>query len=327
MKKTRNLLIAGLLLLGVASCSDSQNSSSSSGGLLLENKTILTVDNVTTVIGEASTKTITITNPFNEEVTMDIYGATQNSLYSPVTITNTTCGTLSSGILNANAIKMQANQSCEITLTHTPSTLETIKYSFTAEFKQLPSVICPTPTTVPTLEQVLNSQVFLDYEINYYAQNSNNVKSPAYINVHFGKVPVSNGQATADIPAKPFTIELTEGDVYTINNYMNSWTFTADNTNCSIDGSTITALKTGSCNLNVGYTYKAGENNNIYSTTYPITPDGDKTLKPTYNLSLGYYDEGYGTLWPIDYVNQMLQQYCQQTQGQQKAKILEKYFK
>lgn len=87
MKKSRNLLLAGLLLLGVASCGDSKSSSSSSGGIAIENKRILTVDNVTTVIGETSTKTITITNPFNEEATMDIYGATQNSLYnSPVTI-------------------------------------------------------------------------------------------------------------------------------------------------------------------------------------------------------------------------------------------------
>lgn len=331
MKKSRNLILAGILLLGVASCGDSK-SSSSSGGMAIESKRILTVDNVTTVISEAATKTITITNPFNEEATMDIYGATQNSLYnSPVTITNTTCGTLSNGILNANAIKMQANQSCEITLTHNPTTLETIKYSFTAEFKQLPSVICPTPTTVPTLEQVINSQVFLDYEINYYAENSNNVKSPAYINIHYGKINMNeNNELIGDVPAKPFTIELTKGDIYTytINNYINSdWTFTADNTNCSISGSTITALNTGSCTINVGYTYKAGENNNISPVTYLISPDGDKTLKPTYSVSLDYYDYGYGTLWPIDYVNQMLQQYCQQSQGQQKVKYLDTYFK
>lgn len=327
MKKTRNLLLAGLLLFGVASCGDSKNSSSS-GGLLLENKTILTVDNVTTVIGQTSTKTITITNPFNEEATMDIYGVTFGTINYPVIITDTTCGTLSNGMLNATGIKMQANQSCEITLTHAPTTLETIQYSFTAEFRQLESVICPTPTTVPTLEQVLNSQVFLDYEINYYAQNSNNVKSPAYINIHYGKISMNeNFELTGDVPAKPFTIELTEGDTYTISYNMSSWTFTADNINCSIEGSTITALKTGSCTLNVGYTYKAGENNNISPTTYLITPDGDKTLKPTYSISLDYYDYGYGTPISVEEINQMLQQYCQQNQGQQKAKYLDTYFK
>lgn len=326
MKKTRNLLLAGILLLGVASCGDSKSSSSSSGGVAFDVRTIQVVDNVTTKINETTKKTIIITNPFNTEKEMNLYINMVNA--SPITITSSTCGTFSNGSIIADHVKMQANESCEITYTHTPTTLETIKFSFTVEYRPTQSELCPTPTTIPTIEQALNSQVDYDYEINNYAQNSNNVKSPAYINIHYGKINMNeNYELIGDIPAKPFTIELTEGDVYTINNYMSSWTFTADNINCSINGSTITALKAGSCTLNVGYTYKAGENNKIYPAAYLITPVGDKTLKPTYSVSLDYYDYGYGTPISVEEINQMLQQYCQQNQGQQKAKYLDTYFK
>lgn len=258
MKKTTKILLAGLLVLGIASCSDSNNSSPSlpSGNT----NTDVTTENLTTVIGETTSKKITLTNPFSTDANLTIYdifvdGVNQVKYSNAIKIdtANTTCGTLQEGNSSIHNIQIQANASCDFAYIHTPNALETTKFSFAAEFRSNTNY----------------NQKFYEFEFYNYAQNATGAKSPDIAKVDLGTVVLTNSQVTADIPAKPFSFNLTEGNTYTISTITGmtstNWTIKADNTNCQITDNTVTILKTGSCTLNVGYTYNAGGQNYITS--------------------------------------------------------------
>lgn len=271
MKKTTKILLAGLLVLGIASCSDSNNSSSSLPSDI--SNTEVTTESLTTVIGETTSKKITLTNPFSTDANLTIYdilvdGVNNVSLSNVIQIDtdNTTCGTLQYGNSSIHDIPIQANASCDIVYIHTPNALETTKFNLGAEFRSNTDY----------------AQKLYEFEFYNYTQDSNGAKSPDIAKVDLGTVVKTNGQLTAGIPAKPFSFNLT-GNTYTISKsggYLTNWTITGDDVNCQVANDTVTVLKTGSCTLNVGYTYNAGGQNYISSPILiKLTPqNADNTV-------------------------------------------------
>ena len=189
MKKLNNLTFACLLILGLAACADDNKSSNNPPSY--GDPTIIINDNHTAKINQTAEKTITFTNPFVSSAELDVsfnnYN-NYNSYNSSITIdkTKSTCnfktnsdGTTSNDILHT----LQAGESCTLVYNFAPTYLNTELLKLRVDYRADIKTICPTPDTVPTYEQVRNSNRYEEWYIYNYAEDSNGNKSPEYINV------------------------------------------------------------------------------------------------------------------------------------------------
>lgn len=189
MKKLQNLMFACLLTLGLAACADDNKSSNNPPSY--GDPTIIINDNHTAKINQTAEKTITFTNPFVSSAELDVsfnnYN-NYNSYNSSITIdkTKSTCnfktnsdGTTSNDILHT----LQAGESCTLVYNLAPTYLNTELLKLRVDYRADIKTICPTPDTVPTYEQVRNSNRYEEWYIYNYAEDSNGNKSPEYINV------------------------------------------------------------------------------------------------------------------------------------------------
>lgn len=189
MKKLQNLMFACLLTLGLAACADDNKSSNNPPSY--GDPTIIINDNHTAKINQTAEKTITFTNPFVSSAELDVsfnnYN-NYNSYNSSITIdkTKSTCnfktnsdGTTSNDILHT----LQAGESCTLVYNFAPTYLNTELLKLRVDYRADIKTICPTPDTVPTYEQVRNSNRYEEWYIYNYAEDSNGNKSPEYINV------------------------------------------------------------------------------------------------------------------------------------------------
>ena len=189
MKKLKNLTFACLLILGLAACADDNKSSNNPPSY--GDPTIIINDNHTAKINQTAEKTITFTNPFVSSAELDVSfnnNNNYNSYNSSITIdkTKSTCnfktnsdGTTSNDILHT----LQAGESCTLVYNFAPTYLNTELLKLRVDYRADIKTICPTPDTVPTYEQVRNSNKYEEWYIYNYAEDSNGNKSPEYINV------------------------------------------------------------------------------------------------------------------------------------------------
>lgn len=189
MKKLQNLMFACLLTLGLAACADDNKSSNNPPSY--GDPTIIINDNHTAKINQTAEKTITFTNPFVSSAELDVSfnnNNNYNSYNSSITIdkTKSTCnfktnsdGTTSNDILHT----LQAGESCTLVYNFAPTYLNTELLKLRVDYRADIKTICPTPDTVPTYEQVRNSNKYEEWYIYNYAEDSNGNKSPEYINV------------------------------------------------------------------------------------------------------------------------------------------------
>lgn len=189
MKKLQNLMFACLLTLGLAACADDNKSSNNPPSY--GDPTIIINDNHTAKINQTAEKTITFTNPFVSSAELDVSfnnNNNYNSYNSSITIdkTKSTCnfktnsdGTTSNDILHT----LQAGESCTLVYNFAPTYLNTELLKLRVDYRADIKTICPTPDTVPTYEQVRNSNRYEEWYIYNYAEDSNGNKSPEYINV------------------------------------------------------------------------------------------------------------------------------------------------
>lgn len=186
MKKLQNLMFACLLTLGLAACADDNKSSNNPPSY--GDPTIIINDNHTAKINQTAEKTITFTNPFVSSAELDVSFNNYNSYNSSITIdkTKSTCnfktnsdGTTSNDILHT----LQAGESCTLVYNFAPTYLNTELLKLRVDYRADIKTICPTPDTVPTYEQVRNSNRYEEWYIYNYAEDSNGNKSPEYINV------------------------------------------------------------------------------------------------------------------------------------------------
>ena len=256
MKKLKNLTFACLLILGLAACADDNKSSNNPPSY--GDPTIIINDSHTAKINGTAEKTITFTNPYTSSAELDVYFNNYDSYNSKITIdkTKSTCdfrtnpdGTTSNNILHT----LQAGESCTLVYNFAPTNLNTELLELSVDYSADIKTICPTPDTVPTYEQVRNSNRYEEWYIYNYAEDSNGNKSPEYINVEIPAEWSVTGSNAAYLNAvahtQSFDLPAKQGEYSFYNLYGAS--LKSNNENCSILNNTLTVTGNNGCSLTV----------------------------------------------------------------------------
>lgn len=260
MKKLQNLMFACLLTLGLAACADDNKSSNNPPSY--GDPTIIINDNHTAKINQTAEKTITFTNPFVSSAELDVSFNNYNIYTSSITIdkAKSTCnfktnpgGTTSNDI----SYTLQAGESCTLVYSFAPTKLDTELLKLSVDYRADIKTICPTPDTVPTYEQVRNSNRYEEWYIYNYAEDSNGNKSPEYINVEIPAEWTVSG-SMIDITdfvsnSQDFNLPAKQGEYsFTIS----SGTLESNNDDCSISNDsyntyTLSVKNNNGCSLKV----------------------------------------------------------------------------
>lgn len=313
MKKLKNLTFACLLILGLAACADDDKSSDNPPSY--DDPTIIINDNHTAKINESAEKTITFTNPFASSAELYAYFNSYNSYNSKITIdkAKSTCnfktnpdGTISSDISHT----LPVGESCTLVYSFAPTKLDTelleLNVNYSADIKS----ICPTPDTVPTYEQVMNSSRYEEWYIYNYAEDSNGNKSPEYINIEIpAEYSVSGNISNLNLVSyeKDFNLPAKKGD-YTFNIY--GATLTSNDDKCSISNDTypktLTVKNDSGCSLKV----KA----NSYISPIKFTPkqEGNPYYNVNIEINAKYY---YNILDATNYIKTFQPEYYATSSG------------
>ncbi len=132
---------------------------------------------------------------------------------------------------------------------------------------------------MPSYDRVINSYKYVRYNISNYAVTDDGVKSPDIINIDMGIITEECDDGScktinSTVKAHDFSIDLKEGDVYTVSMY-GKYTLIADNTNCILEASTLTAKKEGACKLTIDAEDR--NDNDLYNINVNFIPeDGDR---------------------------------------------------
>ena len=256
MKKLKNLTFACLLILGLAACADDNKSSNNQPSY--GDPTIIINDSHTAKINGTAEKTITFTNPYTSSAELDVYFNNYDSYNSKITIdkTKSTCdfrtnpdGTTSNDILHT----LQAGESCTLVYNFAPTNLNTELLELSVDYSADIKTICPTQDTVPTYEQVRNSNRYEEWYIYNYAEDSNGNKSPEYINVEIPAEWSVTGTNAASLNTvshtQSFDLPAKQGEYSFYNLYGAS--IQSNNENCSILNNTLTVNGNNGCSLTV----------------------------------------------------------------------------
>lgn len=282
MKKLKNLTFACLLILGLAACADDDKSSNNPPSY--DDPTIIINDNHTAKINETAEKTITFTNPFASSAKLDVYFNNYDSYNSKITIDKikSTCdfrtntgGTTSNDISHT----LQAGESCTLVYSFAPTKLDTELLKLSVDYRVDIKTICPTTDTVPSYEQVITRNKYVEMYIYNYAVDSNGNKSPEHINI---EIPVEwsvTGSNAAYLNAvahtQSFDLPAKQGEYSFYNPYGAS--LKSNNENCSILNSTLTVNSNNGCSLTVTATANYVE---------PIKISPKQEGNPYYNVNI-----------------------------------------
>ena len=304
MKKLKNLTFACLLILGLAACADDDKSSNPPS---YDDPTIIINDNHTAKIGETAEKTITFTNPYTSSANLSVY--INNYNYSSIITVDKVKSTCSFRAIPGNTQgetydtsieqTLQAGESCTLIYNFAPTSLETELLELSVSYEADIKTICPTPDTVPTYEQVRNSNRYEDWYIYNYAEDNNGNKSSEYIhiNIEFPVELTIGGSNLTDIDitslvsySKDFNLPAKQGD-YSFNMYVYNGTLESTNSNCTIsesnDGNgnyTLSVKNNNGCSLKVTTSYGAMS---------PIKFSPKQIGNPYYNVNIIVSTENY----------------------------------
>lgn len=274
MKKLQNLMFACLLTLGLAACADDDKSSNTTPIINTDEEVTASFE---AKLNESAENTITFTNPHLTDADLEarIYN------YEPSIVIDTASSTCDSITINSYGnytikSRLAAGGSCEIKYTYTPTQFATKALELNIDYNKVYEAVCPTPNYVPSLEQAMTRNKYVNMTIYNYAVDSNGTKSPDIINVEINPEWYVSGNLmnytnpapysqTFNLPAKKgtysfYSIELTSND-----------------NNCSISGSTLTVNNDNGCSL----TFKTSQ---PYVIPIEFTPKEE--ANPYYNVNV-----------------------------------------
>lgn len=251
MKKLKNLTFACLLILGLAACADDDKSSSNNPPVI-DNTETVTLE-FTGEIGKENVNTITFTNPHDVEADLEAYINIADRSIQLVS-ESSTCDQITMNYGNYNVTsKLAAGESCEVKYTYTPAGLDTALLELNVDYFKSMTAICPTTDTVPSYEQVMTRNKYVEMYIYNYAVDSNGNKSPEHINI---EIPVEwsvTGSNAASLNAvahtQSFDLPAKQGEYSFYNPYGAS--LKSNNENCSILNNTLTVNGNNGCSLTV----------------------------------------------------------------------------
>lgn len=180
MKKLQNLIFACLLTLGLAACANDDKSSNAAP--------IINTDEEVTAsfkakLNESAENTITFTNPHLTDADLDV-SIYNNESSIEIDTASSTCDSVTNNYGNYTIkSRLAAGGSCEIKYTYTPTQFATKALELNIDYNKVYEAVCPTPNYVPSLEQAMTANKYVNMTIYNYAVDSNGTKSPDIINV------------------------------------------------------------------------------------------------------------------------------------------------
>ena len=277
MKKLKNLTFACLLILGLAACADDNKSSNNPP---IDNSETVTLE-FTGEIGKENVNTITFTNPHAVEADLEVYINPTDSTIKIDTVSST-CDNIVNNYNSYNVTsKLAVGESCEIKYTYTPAGLDTALIKLNVDYFKSMATICPTPDTVPSYEQVMTRNKYVEMYIYNYAVDSNGNKSPEHINI---EIPVEwsvTGSNAAYLNAvahtQSFDLPAKQGEYSFYNPYGASLKSNNEDY-CSILNNTLTVNGNNGCSLTVTATANYVES--------PIKFSPKQEGNPYYNVNV-----------------------------------------
>ena len=309
MKKLKNLTFACLLILGLAACADDDKSSSNNPPVI-DNSETVTLE-FTGEIGKETVNTITFTNPHAVEADLRV---NINSVDSSIKIdtASSTCDNIvdNTYYYTINS-KLAAGESCEVKYTFQPTKLDTILLQLQVDYTRTFEAVCPTPDTVPSFEQLLTNNKYVEMNVYNYAVDSNGNKSPEFINIEIPAEWSVTGNNASSLNAvshiQSFDLPAKQGE-YSFNIY--SGKLDSNNKDCSISNDsyntyTLSVKNNNGCSLKVT-TASSGmspikfspkqEDNPYYNVNVDVNSD--------YTYSILYTQYGYiPTFYPDYYIS------------------------
>ena len=298
MKKLQNLIFACLLTLGLAACANDDKSSNAAPIINTDEEVTASFE---AKLNESAENTITFTNPHLTDAALEasIYSYEPSIVIDTV---NTTCGNIEN--INNNytiTSRLAAGGSCKIKYTYTPTQFATKALELNIDYHKVYEAVCPTPNYVPSLEQAMTANKYVNMTIYNYAVDSNGIRSPDIINVEINpKWNVSgwtNGYTNSTPYSKTFNLPAKKGE-YSFNNY--GIELTSNNNNCSISGSTLTVNNDHGCSITYSTTmanitsiqFSPEEANPYYNVNVNINSNYtyDLLSAPYYNTFRPEYD-------------------------------------
>lgn len=275
MKKLKNLTFACLLILGLAACADDNKSSNNPP---IDNSETVTLE-FTGKIGEGTENTITFTNPHAVEADLEVYINPTDSTIKIDTVSST-CDNIVNNYNSYNVTsKLAAGESCEVKYTYTPTVLDTTLLKLNVDYFKSMAAICPTTDTVPSYEQVMTRNKYVDMYIYNYAVDSNGNKSPEHINITMPVEWSVTGTNAASLNAvshtQSFDLPAKQGEYYISGIYGAS--IQSNNDNCTITGNMLNVKGSNSCSLTVTATAN-------YVSPIKISPAN--LANPYYNINV-----------------------------------------
>ena len=276
MKKLQNLMFACLLTFGLAACADDDKSSNTTPIINTDEEVTASFE---AKLNESAENTITFTNPHLTDADLDV-NIYNNESSIKIDTASSTCDNITNNSYGNYTItsRLAAGESCEIKYTYTPAQFATKALELNIDYNKVYEAVCPTPNYVPSLEQAMTRNKYVNMTIYNYAVDSNGTKSPDIINVEINPEWYVSGNLmnytnpapysqTFNLPAKKGT--------YSFNNY--SIELTSNDNNCSISGSTLTVNNDNGCSL----TLKTSQ---PYVTPIQFTPKEE--VNPYYNVNV-----------------------------------------
>ena len=176
MKKLQNLIFACLLTFGLAACSDDSSSNSSTPVYNTDEEVTKSFE---AKLGESAENTITFTNPYQTDA--ELYVNFYNNESSIVIDTaSSTCDNVTNNNITS---RLAAGQSCEVKYTYTPTQFATKALELNIGYHKVYEAVCPTPNYVPSPEEYMTANKYVNMTIYNYAVDSNDTKSPKHINI------------------------------------------------------------------------------------------------------------------------------------------------
>lgn len=281
MKKLKNLTFACLLVLGLAACADDDKSSNPP---VTDNSETVTLE-FTGEIGKENVNTITFTNPHAVEADLEVYINPADSTIK-IDTAGSSCDNIVNNYNSYNVTsKLAVGESCEIKYTYNPTSLDTALIKLNVDYFKSMDTICPTTDTVPSYEQLMTMNKYVEMYIYNYAVDSNGNKSPEHINI---TIPVEwsvTGTNAASLNAvantQSFDLPAKQGEYSFYNPYGAS--IQSNNENCSILNNTLTVNSNNGCSFTVTATAN-------YVSSIKFRPQQESN--PYYNVNIDI-DEKY----------------------------------
>ena len=275
MKKLKNLTFACLLILGLAACADDDKSSNNPP---IDNSETVTLE-FTGEIGKENVNTIIFTNPHAVEADLEVYINPVDSSIKIDTVSST-CDNIVNNYNSYNVTsKLAAGESCEVKYTYTPTVLDTALLKLNVDYFKSMATICPTTDTVPSYEQVMTRNKYVEMYIYNYAVDSNGNKSPEHINITMPVEWSVTGTNAASLNAvshtSSFDLSAKQGEYYISGIYGAS--IQSNNDSCTITGNMLNVKGSNSCSLTVTATAN-------YVSPIKISPAN--LANPYYNINV-----------------------------------------